>query len=297
MLKSARGKTLVLSLLCICLLLFVSCAAEDDIILPVLEDYDNKILPEERTSLKLGVVTGPYGDMFMEIVEPLLAQKGYSIELVTYNNYVEPNFALAHDQIDFNAFQHRNYLNSFKIESDLDLSAIAEIPTAAMGVYSQKYLFLNEVEIGAAIAIPNDSTNLSRALSVLSSAGLISVDPAVDSAKLTLAHITQNPKNLQFIPLEAQLLCDALADYDLAVINGNFAISGGLSLSDSLFRETLTNHEYVNVVAIRTDDMGRQFVMDLTAVLRSEEYKQAIMEEGGKYSHFQYPCNFSTNMN
>lgn len=272
--------------------LLASCNEENGVRLPVLEDYDKKIVNKERSNLRLGVVTGPYGDMFTNIVEPLLAEKGYSIEIITYDNYVEPNFALASGDIDLNVFQHYKHLNKFKSEFQLDLSAISEIPTASMGVYSRKYSSLDSLVERASVAIPNDSTNLARALVVLSAAGLIAVDPTADKAKLTLRDIVKNIRKLNFVPLEAPLLCDALQYHDLAVINGNFAISGGLNISDALFNEALTSHEYINVVTVRTDDLSEKFVMDLISVLHSKEYVKAIAEPGGRYSHFQYPCNF-----
>ena len=246
-------------------------------------------LPEETKDIKLGVVPGPYGDMFSETVLPLLALKGYTVELVFYDDFVQPNLALGNYEVDLNMFQHYRYLNDFKFTHDLDLSAIAEIPTVSMAVFSEKYASLEDIEEGAVALIPNDATNLARALRVLEAANVIALEPYSDKSRATEDDIVRNPKNITFKTAEANQLVAELPENDLAVINGNFAYAGGLNIAAALYSEVL-QEGYINVIAVRTEDLSRRFVRDILDVIHSDDFKNAIINSN--YGGFQRPRYF-----
>ena len=246
----------------------------------------------ERKNLKLGVVAGPYGDMFLETILPYLAPKGYTVELVLYDDFIEPNIALSNYEVDLNMFQHYRYLNNFKIEHDLDLSAVAEIPTVSMGVFSQRSRNIDDIREGAVVAIPDDATNLARALRVLESAGLVTIDARIDKSRATVEDLSRNQRNLEFIMIPANQLVSALPNSDAAVINGNFAFAGGLNISEALYNEVLLEG-YVNIIAVRTEDLGRQFVRDILDVVHSEDFKRAIVDVSSKYNGFQLPLSLT----
>lgn len=273
---------------CAVLLIVSSHLAKETVNLPVVDEYDIFVTRLEKRNLKLGVVSGPYGDMFKEAIEPSLAQKGYTVELVVYDSYAEPNFALTEGKIDLNMFQHYMYLNNFKFAHNLDLTAITEIPTAAMSIFSFRHTSLEKLPHGAVAAVPADATNLARAFILLENAGIITIDPHVDKTKAVEKDLVKNPKNLQFAYLDAQDLAKSLNEYDLAVINGNFAISGGLNLSDALAKEVLTEN-YINVIAVKTKYLDKQFVRDILEIVHSDEYKKIVTNPNGKYAGFQRP--------
>lgn len=271
--------------------IFTSCAQNESMALPVVEDYYTEVEVIEKKDLKIGVVAGPYGDMFLDAIAPSLIQKGYTVEIVLYNDYVQPNLALADNEIDLNIFQHYTYLNNFKFEHDLTLSAIAQIPTVSMGVFSMKYKSIDEIADGATISIPGDSTNLSRALRVLDAAHIVTIDPSVDKSKATEADLIKNPKALQFSLVEAHMLAQSLNEYDLSVINGNYAYGEGLNLSEALFTEVLSEG-YMNVIVVRAEDLNMRFVWDIIDAVHSEEFINTIIDANGKYSGFQRPRGF-----
>jgi len=258
--------------------------------LPIVSDYEAVPVPE-RKDLKLGVVPGPYGDMFTETILPSLEKKGYTVGLVYFDNYDSPNIALAQDEIDMNMFQHYTYLNNFKVENDLALSAITEIPTVSMGVFSHKYASVDDFKSGITVSIPDDSTNLARALRVLESAGIITLDPSIDKIKATVDDIISNPLNIHITPIEAHNLVNSLESCDAAVINGNYAMSGGLGISDALYKEVLAVN-YLNVIAVRTEDLNRQFVRDIIDTVHLDAFRHLILDKEGKYAQFQRPHNF-----
>ena len=228
---------ITLLLVIIVLITLSACAgvADSDEISAIIESAAYRIEPvEERRILKLGVAAGPYGDMFMETILPFLAPKGYTVELVLYDDFIQPNIALSNYEVDLNMFQHYRYLNSFKFEHDLDLSAIAEIPTVSMGIFSSRYRNLEDINENAVVAIPDGATNLARALRVLEAAGVVTINPQIDKSRATVDDLTRNQKNLRFTLMPANQLVSELSRVDVAVINGNFAFAGGLDIACAL---------------------------------------------------------------
>ena len=246
---------------------------------------------EPAKVLKVGVCAGPYGDMLAEAIQPSLEEKGYTVEIVEFSDYVQPNKALAAGEIDLNLFQHSTYLTNFAKENSLDLTFIKEVPTAAMGIFSTKYKTINDIENGATVAIPNDATNLSRAIRVLAQTNIITIDPAVDPKTATQNTLSSNPKNLQFVEIEAPQLPRSLDSVGIAVINGNYALSSGLNLSDALYNEKLSEG-YINGVAVRTEDKDSDFAKDVIAVIESDAFKRVIEDPSKQYVSFQRPSDY-----
>lgn len=247
---------------------------------------------DENKLIRIGVCAGPYGDMFKEAIQPSLEEKGYTVEITEFSDYVQPNNALADNDIDVNMFQHSTYLKKFSEEHGLELSYLTEIPTAAMGVFSEKYKSLDEAADGAAAAIPNDDTNLSRALRVLAQTGIITIDPSIDPSKATVNDISENPKNLTFTEVSAEILPSVLDSTDFAVINGNYAIGAGLDLADAVYNEQLAEG-YFNVIAVRTADVDSQFAKDITEIVHSDAFRSVIEDESKQYTAFARPAGYN----
>jgi len=265
--------------------------SKETAVLPTVADFDLHTDVALRKHLRVGVVPGPYGDMFMDAIYPSLRERGYTVELVLYDSFSLPNFALVEKEIDLNVFQHYRYLVNFKFDEDVSLSAIAEVPTASMGIYSTKHESFDHLHDNLTVSLPDDSANLARALVVIENAGLIRLAPYIDKARATLNDIVSNVHNVTFVPLPAHTLVQELPNFDFAVINGNFALSGGLKLSDAIFNEWLQPY-YINVIVVRTDNLGEQFVSDIISVMRSEAYWDTITDTNGNYADFQLPLNF-----
>lgn len=247
---------------------------------------------DENKLIRVGVCAGPYGDMFKEAIQPSLEEKGYTVEITEFSDYVQPNNALADNDIDVNMFQHSTYLKKFSDEHGLELSYLTEIPTAAMGVFSEKYKSLDEAADGATAAIPNDDTNLSRALRVLAQTGIITIDPNIDPSKATVNDISENPKNLAFTEVSAEILPSVLDSTDFAVINGNYAIGAGLDLADAVYNEQLAEG-YFNVIAVRTADVDSQFAKDITEIVHSDAFRSVIEDESKQYTAFARPAGYN----
>jgi D-methionine transport system substrate-binding protein len=199
----------------------------------------------------VGVAPGPYGDMVTDVISPLLADKGYTLTTKVFNDYIQPNNALANGQIDANLFQHTAYLEKFSADNDLDLTALQKVPTLGMGIYSNKLSSLDDLADGATVSIANDASNLARTLQLLAANGLITIAEDIDETKATVADIKDNPKNLTFKELDAAQLARSLDTVDVALVPGNFAWAASLDPADALALESL-KEEYKNVFVVST---------------------------------------------
>lgn len=247
---------------------------------------------KDEKLIRVGVCAGPYGDMFTEAIKPSLEEKGYTIEITEFSDYVQPNMALADKEIDVNMFQHSTYLKKFSEEHSLDLQYITEIPTASMGIFSDKFNSIDEIADGSEVAVPNDDTNYSRALRVLAQTGVITLRSDIDASKATVDDIAENPKNLTFREVSAEILPSVLDSTGIAIINGNYAIGAGLKLDEAIYNEQL-GEGYFNVIAVRTEDADSQFAKDITEVVHSDRFRSVIEDSTKQYTAFARPVSYN----
>jgi D-methionine transport system substrate-binding protein len=233
-----------------------------------------EVAKTEKKNIKVGASPVPHKEI-LEVVKPLLAKEGYTLEIVEFTDYVTPNTALAEGQIDANFFQHVPYLQSFSKEKNLDLDYTVKVHLEPMGVYSNKYKKLSDLKDGAEIAIPNDPTNGARALRVLEKAGLLKLKSGELISKLD---ITENPKKFKITELDAPQLPRVLKDLDAAVINSNFALEAKLNPTDALAIES-KDSPYANVLAVRKEDKDKAYIKALSKALNSPEVKKFIEDK------------------
>ncbi|MCG3420951.1 MetQ/NlpA family ABC transporter substrate-binding protein [Oceanobacillus jordanicus] len=262
-------KSLISITALLCILLLAACGNDDS------GAGDNE---GESKSIKFGATVGPYSDMVTKALAPLLEEKGYEVENQEFTDYVQPNNALSRGDIDANLFQHTIYLEAFAEENEMDLSSVIAVPTAPMGLYSNTFANTDEIAEGSTIAIANDPTNLSRTLLMLQDQGLITISEEVDPLKASIKDIVENPKNLEFVEVEAGQLPRLVDSEDAAAVPGNFALAADMDLLDALALEEMPDN-YRNVVAVNTDDLDAQFAKDIKEVIESDEFEQIIDEE------------------
>jgi D-methionine transport system substrate-binding protein len=226
----------------------------------------------EKKELVFGATAGPYSDQIKLGIKPILEKKGYKVKIVEFNDYVQPNLALAQGALDANAFQHVIYLDKFTKEHKLNLSEVIKVPTAPIAIYSKKHRSLNEVKEGATVALPNDPTNQARALALLEKFGWIKLKAGFDPLRVSEKDVELNIKKIKLLPLEAAQLPRSLDDTNYSFVNGNFAIASGLKLTEALALEDTHDH-YQNLVAVRAEDKDKQFVQDIAEAYRSREFK------------------------
>ena len=230
---------------------------------------------QQKKEIVFGATAGPYSDQVRLGIKPILEKKGYSVKIVEFNDYIQPNHALAQGALDANAFQHIVYLTKFATENKLAISELLKVPTAPIAVYSRKHRSLTEVKEGATVALPNDPTNAARALVVLEQLGWIKLKDGTDPIRASEKDVAVNIRKIRLVPIEAAQLPRSLGDTEYAIINGNFAISSGLKLTEAVALEKTPDH-YLNVVAVKSADKNTQWAKDLSEIYRSKEFKAVV---------------------
>jgi D-methionine transport system substrate-binding protein len=230
---------------------------------------------QEPQAIRVGVTAGPHAEV-LDVVKKVAAERGLEIKVVEFTDYVFPNQALANKDLDANSFQHEPYLKNQIAKTGWKLVKVAYTTASPMGFYSRKYKSFADVPDGASVAIQNDPTNGARSLQILANSGVIKLrDPT--SVTAGIIDISDNPKKLKFVELDAAQLSRSLPDVDAASINNNYAIQAGLDpVHDSLLNEPLES-PWVNIIAVREEDADQPWVKQLVDAYHSEPVKQFIL--------------------
>ena len=231
-------------------------------------------------TITVGASPTPHAEI-LEVVKPILADQGYDLQIVEFTDYVMPNMSLDSGDLDANYFQHAPYLDDFNANNGTDLVSIAQIHYEPVGLYAGKVASIDELTEGATIGVPADTTNEARALLLLESAGLITLDPEA-GITATPYDITENPLNLQITEVEAAQLPRSLQDLDMAVINGNYALQADLSAAtDALTAESadsLAAETYANILVVKAGNEEDPKLQALAAAMQSEAVREFINE-------------------
>ena len=130
------------------------------------------------------------------------------------------------------------------------------------------------------VAVPNDTTNEARALTLLEKNGFFKLK-ADAGLTATKNDIEENPLNVNVDEVEAAQVPNVLQDEDYAVINSNYAISAGLDpMTDALAMEDGTS-AYVNVLVCKEGNEEEPKIKALVAALQSQQVKDFMTESYG----------------
>lgn len=243
-------------------------------------DTDAETQTGELQVITVAATAVPHAEI-LEAAKPILAAKGYDLQVTVFDDYVQPNNVVESGEIDANYFQHIPYLESFNEEQGTHLVNAGGIHYEPFGIYAGIESDLNNVPEGATVAIPNDTTNEARALLLLQDNGLLTLN-ADAGINATILDIEENPYNIEFIELEAAQVSKVLSEVSFAVINGNYALDAGLNAqTDALATETsdsLAAQTYVNVIAVKEGNENNDAVKALVETLKSDEIKKFIEE-------------------
>lgn len=228
--------------------------------------------------IKVGASPAPHAEI-LELIKPLLAEKGYTLEIVEFTDYVLPNTTLQEGDLDANYFQHVPYLEYFNEKNGTTLVSVLAVHFEPLGLYPGKSSTIESIPDGATIAVPNDATNEHRALNLLASLGWITLDPAVTEGA-TVQNIIANPKNLTIVEIVAENLVNTLQDVDYAVINGNYAleadITGSVLITED--KDSVAAQTYANILAVKAGNEDDAKTKALIEALSSDEVKTFIEE-------------------
>ena len=234
----------------------------------------------EKGTIKVAASATPHAEI-LEEAKPILEKEGWDLEVTVFDDYVQPNLVVESGDFDANYFQHIPYLDNFNEEQGTHLVNAGGIHYEPFGIYPGTKKTLDELEDGDTIAVPNDTTNEARALLLLQDNGVITLKDGA-GLEATVKDIEENPKNIQIEELEAAQVSRVKDEVAFVVLNGNYALQAGYSVSkDSIAHETSDSEAaktYVNIIAVKEGNEDNEAVKALVDVLKSDEIKDYINE-------------------
>ncbi|TFB77389.1 MetQ/NlpA family ABC transporter substrate-binding protein [Cryobacterium glaciale] len=267
-LTTRAGRLAGVALAASALLGLSACAAD----VPAATDTDAASLG----TINVGALATPAGDIIKFVQDNLADDAGLEIVYKDFTDYTTPNVALTDGSIDANLFQHATFLDTFNTSTGGDLVSLGAIYLPSAAFYSDKVTSVDDLEDGARIAIPNDPSNEGRALEMLAAEGLIEVA----ASPTTLADVTANPRDFEFVEIENATLPQAVADVDAAFVTISFALPAGLSADDAILIEG-TDSPYSNVLATTPELENDPRVVKLLELLLSAETQQYMTDTWG----------------
>ena len=231
----------------------------------------------EDTTIRVGASITPHSEILNE-AKPILAEEGINLEVVEIEDVITPNTGVAEGTLDANFFQHQPYLDDFNSQNGTNLVSIGAVHYEPLGIYSEKLTSLSDIEDGAQIAVPNNVTNEARALLLLEQEGVITLKEGA-GIEATVNDIEDNPHHIEIVEVDPSQLANSLKDVTAAVINGNYALEGGLSISDALAVEaddSVAAKTYENIVVTTEENKDNPALLRLVEVLQSDEIKDFI---------------------
>ncbi len=236
---------------------------------------------EDANKLVVGASPSPHAQILRYVADNLAEKQGIQLEVKEYTDYIQPNEALNSGDLDANYFQTVPYFDEVTAKNNWQFEHGEGIHLEPLGIYSEKIKDIKDVKDGAKIGIINDTTNQARALKLLADKGLIKLpqDEKQQLVSVIAKSKEYNPRGFELSEVEGPQLVRSLADLDIAVINGNFALGGGKKPSDALILEATENNPSLNILAWKKDSKKAEAVKKLDALLHSAEVKSFIEKQ------------------
>ncbi|MBD0785857.1 MetQ/NlpA family ABC transporter substrate-binding protein [Vibrio sp. Y2-5] len=232
---------------------------------------------KESDEISVGATVGPHAQV-VEAVAKEAAKQGLKVKVVEFSDYITPNAALEDGSIDLNSYQHLPFLNNYNNSQGSHLVSIGKSILMRMGIYSNKYKSLEELPENARVAIPNDPTNGGRGLLLFADAGLITLKADV-GFKATLNDIVENPKNFEFLEVDAAQLPRTLDDVDAAAITMNYVMSAGLDpKKQGIYLESKQAPLAVMVIASREKDKDNEAYKKFVEIYQSQAIRDYMQQ-------------------
>lgn len=236
------------------------------------------IVPGNGETIKIAASPIPHAEILQKAAE-ILKDYGYELDIVEFEDYVQPNLVVESGEFDANYMEHIPYMESFNEEQGTHIVSAGGIHYEPFGIYPGTKKSLDEISDGDRIAIPNDTTNEARALLLLQDNGLLTLN---DGAGLTATvnDIKDNPHNIEFVELEAAQVARVIDEVEYVVLNGNYALEAGYSVSkDSIAYEandSIAAQTYVNIIGVKEGNENTDKIKALVTVLKSDDIKKFI---------------------
>ena len=235
----------------------------------------------QKKTITVAASQTPHSEILAEAAK-ILQKQGYELKVTVFDDYVQPNNVVESGEFDANYMEHVPYMEQFNKENGTHIVNAGGIHYEPFGIYPGTKKKLDDLAEGDTIAIPNDTTNEARALLLLQDNGLLTLK---DGAGLTatINDIKENPKKLKFQELEAAQVAKVKDEVAFVVLNGNYALEAGYSVSkDSIAYEKADSEAaktYVNIIGVKEGNENSDGIKALVKVLKSDDIKKFINDK------------------
>lgn len=226
---------------------------------------------EEKKEITVGTSPGPYSELFLEGIVPVLESKGFTVKDVDFTDLRSADVALDEGAVDVNVDQHTAYMDNFNKETSAKLVAITPIPTVPTGLYSDSHASTDDVKKGAKVGIPQDASNAARALLLLQKAGWITLDDSLEPLQTTTSDIIENPHDLKIIEMDSAQIPRSLPDLDFGVVPGSMLYAAGMSSNDSLLNEDILPQLILQAV-VSEENKDTEWAKAIIEAYKSDEF-------------------------
>lgn len=230
---------------------------------------------KETKTIKVGTSPGPYSELFLDVVKPILEKQGFKVKQTEFTDLQQADVALADGGVDLNVDQHTAYMNNFNKESGSKLVSLTPIPTVPAALFPGKKASLDDVKKGDVVAIPQDPSNAARAYAILQKAGWIKIKDGVDPINATAKDIVENKNNLEIKEMDSAQIPRILQDIDYGVIPGSIVYSSGIDATKSLLQEDVVK-DYELVAVVDEKNKDTKWAKAVKDAYNSKEFKDYI---------------------
>lgn len=230
-------------------------------------------------TIKVAATPAPHAAV-LEQIQDVLAEDGWTLEIVEFEDYVKPNQATTDGDVDANYFQHQPYLDQYNEENGSEIVSVANVHYEAMGIYKGQKDSLDALSDGDKIGVPNDVTNEARALQLLEANGVIKLKEGA-GLTATKTDIVENPHNVEIVELDAAIIPNTLPDLAVGVINANFALEANITDSAIAMEDADSEaaNTYANIVAVNKGNEDSEKIQALVKAIQSDVVKEFLEKE------------------
>ncbi|GEO94735.1 MetQ/NlpA family ABC transporter substrate-binding protein [Kocuria turfanensis] len=227
--------------------------------------------------VSIGVVgSHPTHDALKQLAE----EQGITVEYVDFSDYNQPNPATESGDVDMTWFQHVPFLADYNNSAGGSITPIGSTSIYPLGLYSNEYDSVDQFQKGDEIAVPNDAVNLSRALLVLESAGLVELKS--DTLIPTELDVDTEASTVRVTPVSAEQTVLSMDSVAGSVINNDFLARADIDPKSALAQddpEAEGSRAYVNLFTTTEELADDETLRQVADLYHEQTVIDAEMEE------------------
>ncbi len=243
----------------------------------------------------------PHAKILNECIKDIVKEDGYTLN-VTVLDWTIQNDAVANNEYDANYFEHIPYLNTY--EGSTKLVAACKVHYEKLCLYSSDKDQNKKLDDGESIELVNDPSNVERALNLLASYGILTINASNYNSSNEFTNFdvtnptkcvtfTEEYKNCTLSCIKESNLCASLPDYNFGIIPGNTALTGlGDSLGSRIVLSEKASEELIsekaNIITVKEENKGSEKTLELVKAFADSRVKTYIESTFGDSVLYHY---------